>query len=167
MRRQGRHDHRYVSGRRQGYKAATETVYFALSGGQVSAYLDNVRARGVGRFSILVNSSGVFRSQTRPSICWHRAPQNATTFGKPGTPFVSLEGDHYAPLERRGSLVVSRVTYRSGPLKAVVIEMIDPISNQFVSARWTYTIGGRKFRFRSTYSALTSTPALPRPSPLC
>jgi hypothetical protein len=166
-RREGRHDHRYVAGKKKGYKAATETVYFVLSSGKVSAYLDEVRAQGVGRFSVLVNSTGVFRSQARPAGCWHRASPSETTFGKTGTAFVDLNGDHFSPLEYRGSHVISRLTYRTGPVKAAVVEVIDLTTHQFVSARWTYKIRRRSLRFTSTYSALGSAPSLPKPVPIC
>ncbi len=163
----GQHDHDYVAGRKKGYKAATETAAFALSDGKVTAYLDSISASGMGRFLVLVDSNGVFRSELATGGCWHPAPSNKTTFGRTGRAFVDLEDDHYFPLEQRGSRVISRLTYRTGPVKATVAEAINPTTHEFVSARWTYKTRHYKVSFTQKYASLSSVPAFPKPAPIC
>ena len=61
-RRTRRSGYEYLFTRRRGYRAATETAYFALSNGKFTGYLENVVAHRVGRFSILVNRMAAFTS---------------------------------------------------------------------------------------------------------
>jgi hypothetical protein len=164
-RKTGRFEYVFQFGPRHGYRPATETIHLALSEGKVTAYLTDVYARHVGRFSILVNGKGAYLSDLGGDGCWQRTSFGAGPLGRPGKSFIDLHRDHYSPLRRQGSLVVSRLTYRIGRrIRVTVVQKIDPATYQVVSTRTTERAGKYHLTYRRTFSALESAPTFPTPA---
>jgi hypothetical protein len=161
VRRRGRH-FKYGHRRRRHFVSATETFSFALSNGKETAYAVQVKARKVGRFSVLANSEGIFTSDLGGDGCWHKSAYAETVYGPPGQSFISLAGRYY-PLKHRGSLVVSRSTFPYGRgSKGLSVATIDPATHQVLSTRLTVT-GKTHLSVTQKITAFAMAPTLPVP----
>jgi hypothetical protein len=160
----GRHRYKFQIGRGRRFRPANETLNFVLSNGAQTAYADQVLAHGVGRFSIVVISSGLFTSGLGGDGCWRQGPLGAALEGRPGEKFFPVEG-HYFPLKRRGALVLSRSTLVIGPgAKATQVNAIDPTTHLVVSGRMTLNLVPKQhIKVRQKFTALNTTPNLPAP----
>lgn len=138
---------------------ATETFHYALSNGATTAYLVDVVARGVGRFSVIGNSSGVYDSDLGGGGCWQKT---SAVYGPPGQDFITVDG-HYYPLKHRGSLVLSRWSFPYGKgSKGTDVETIDPTTHYLLSARITVT-GKQHLRTTQKFRTLSTAPTVPAP----
>jgi hypothetical protein len=163
-RKVGRNGYKFQIGRARRFRPANETLNFVLSNGTQTAYADQLVTSGVGRFSILVNSSGLFTSGLGGDGCWQQTDLSAALDGPPGEAFFTVEG-HYFPLKRRGSLVLSRSILVIGPgAKATQVNAIDPITHLVVSGRMTLNfVPKQHVKVTQKFTPLSAAPTLPVP----